>query len=125
MVLYLDNITNLSRLMSENNISGKQLAAVIGVSPGLISDWKSGRITPSKDNLIKLSEYFNVTTDYLLGKTGAKKELPPAEAERVQAFADELLNSGTLPDLSEASIKRLLAFINASGGLFEKFRNED
>lgn len=111
--------------MSENNISGKQLAAVIGVSPGLISDWKSGRITPSKDNLIKLSEYFNVTTDYLLGKTGAKKELPPAEAERVQAFADELLNSGTLPDLSEASIKRLLAFINASGGLFEKFRNED
>ncbi|MBU7554471.1 helix-turn-helix domain-containing protein [Pediococcus ethanolidurans] len=36
-------------------------------SNGIISTWKSGRA--SSDKISKVADYFNVTTDYLLGRT--------------------------------------------------------
>ncbi|MBR2176872.1 MAG: helix-turn-helix transcriptional regulator [Clostridia bacterium] len=38
----------------------------IGLSSGIISKWKSGGV-PNGATLMKLSKYFNVSTDYLLG----------------------------------------------------------
>lgn len=46
------------------NPVGKQL----GIASSTITQWKQG-YTPSGENLIKLADYFNVTTDYLLGRT--------------------------------------------------------
>ncbi len=38
----------------------------IGLSSGIISKWKAGGI-PNGETLMKLSKYFNVSVDYLLG----------------------------------------------------------
>ncbi len=38
----------------------------IGLSSGIISKWKNGGV-PTGETLIKLSNYFNVSVDYLLG----------------------------------------------------------
>lgn len=43
------------------------VAKGIGLSSGVLTKWKSGTI-PNGDMLIKIAEYFGVTTDYLLGK---------------------------------------------------------
>ncbi|MCM1507009.1 MAG: helix-turn-helix domain-containing protein [Ruminococcus flavefaciens] len=40
---------------------------IIGASPGNLSNWKSGGAVKS-DILMKLSEHFNVSVDYLLGR---------------------------------------------------------
>ena len=39
-----------------------------GISPGNISDWKSGRSAPKADTLIKIADYLNCSVDYLLGR---------------------------------------------------------
>lgn len=44
----------------------------IGLSSGIISKWKAGGI-PNGETLMKLSKYFHVSTDYLLGLSPSMK----------------------------------------------------
>lgn len=62
------NINNLFNLMEQRNIKAKKLSDDTGISTGNISDWKSGRSMPSADKLEILSNYFECSIDYLLGK---------------------------------------------------------
>ena len=57
-----------SKLLEERNITAYKLAKDIGVSNNRISEWKRQIVMPSADMLMKLSDYFNVSVDYLLGK---------------------------------------------------------
>ncbi len=38
------------------------------ISASLVFDWLTGKRLPSMENLVKLSEYFEVSVDYLLGR---------------------------------------------------------
>jgi len=58
----------LFELMDINGVSAYRLAKDIGVSTGNVADWKSGRATPKFEALLKIADYFGVTTDYLLGR---------------------------------------------------------
>lgn len=59
----------LFALMSQRNITQKQLGDGIGVSAGNISDWKSGRAAPGIEVLPKIADYLDCSVDYLLGRT--------------------------------------------------------
>lgn len=54
-------------LMKEMGINDKQLILATGLSNGVVTDWRKGRSKPSTDAIIKIANYFGVTTDYLLG----------------------------------------------------------
>ncbi len=59
----------LKDLRNEKGISQSKLAALIEVSPAVVCYWETDRSEPTAPNLVKLSDYFNVSVDYLLGKT--------------------------------------------------------
>ena len=59
--------------MAAKNISNKQLADAIGVSPGNVSDWKSGRSKPSAEVLARIAKFLGVSTDYLLGLSSGRR----------------------------------------------------
>lgn len=59
----------LFELMSQRKIKQKQLSDSIGVSEGNISDWKSGRSSPSIEVLPKIANFFDCSVDYLIGRT--------------------------------------------------------
>ncbi|MCL1788969.1 MAG: helix-turn-helix domain-containing protein [Oscillospiraceae bacterium] len=59
----------LCYLMETNNVSAYKISKETGISDRLIGYWRSGERQPIKDNIIKLADYFNVSTDYLLGRT--------------------------------------------------------
>jgi transcriptional regulator with XRE-family HTH domain len=65
MNLLKDRITELRK---ENNLTKKKLAEVIGTTDDSVYSWEKGRAEPSVDFIIKLSDFFNVSTDYLLGR---------------------------------------------------------
>lgn len=54
--------------------SQKELADILFVNQTAVSQWERGITTPSSQLLIKLSELYGVTTDYLLGRD--EKESP-------------------------------------------------
>ena len=49
------------------NISQKEAASKIGVSPSIISNYENGERTPSIENLIALAGLYRGSTDSLLG----------------------------------------------------------
>ena len=57
---------NLKALRKAKGLSQEELADRVGVSRQAVSKWESGQSMPDLDKVILLSEYFSVTTDYLL-----------------------------------------------------------
>ncbi|WP_369298151.1 helix-turn-helix domain-containing protein [uncultured Neglectibacter sp.] len=59
----------LSKLRKENNYTQEQLADILGVSRQAISKWESNITYPETDKLIRMSELFDCSLDYLLKDT--------------------------------------------------------
>lgn len=53
-------------LMEKSNIKAAQLTAELGISTSSFTDWKKGKGKPSLDAVIKFSDYFHVSIDYLV-----------------------------------------------------------
>ena len=57
----------IRQLRNEKNMNTTQLAGNFEKTEAAIRAWESGRAKPDVDTLIKLGEYFECSTDYLLG----------------------------------------------------------
>ena len=58
------------KLLRENKkISSKELADALNVDVATISNYESGRRNPKNETLLQLADFFNVSIDYLLGRT--------------------------------------------------------
>jgi len=62
--LYFERI---KQLRLESGLTQTQLADEVGFSQSAIAAWEAGERVPSADAIIALANYFEVTTDYLLG----------------------------------------------------------
>jgi len=60
-------VERLNVLMNDNKITKQALASHIGIHRSSVSQICHGVNLPSIDTLVAIAEYFNVTTDYLLG----------------------------------------------------------
>ncbi len=70
------------RLLDLCDMRGFHITKVVsqlGMGSGNLSSWKSGNI-PKGDTLVKLADYFNVSTDYLLGRTDIPEMAHPLGA---------------------------------------------
>ena len=57
----------LKELRKNKNISQEELGLFCGVAKNTISNWENNINRPDIDLVTKLADYFNVSTDYLLG----------------------------------------------------------
>ena len=58
----------IKELRIEFKLSQQALAKIIGVSQKAIDFWERGVNEPKASYIIKLADFFNVSTDYLLGR---------------------------------------------------------
>jgi transcriptional regulator with XRE-family HTH domain len=61
-------MNNIKKLRLKRKITQVDLAKTINVKQETISAYESGKALPSADALIKIAEYLNTSTDYLLGR---------------------------------------------------------
>ena len=59
----------LSMLRKEQGISQRKVAAALGISQALLSDYENGIREPGLGFVIKVCDYYHVSADYLLGRT--------------------------------------------------------
>lgn len=59
----------LINLREARNLKQKDVANALGISFASYSRWESGTVTPKIKDLIRLADYFQVSTDYLLGRS--------------------------------------------------------
>lgn len=56
-------------LLQINNLTAYKVSKGTGISQGLMNEYKNGIKTPNIENLVKIANFLNCTTDYLLGRT--------------------------------------------------------
>ncbi len=90
MVFVMDILSNfaesLKELIAQHNINIKILAKDIGVDATCITHYLHGYCNPTLDILVRLADYFNCSTDFLLGlkdedTSTAFKRCPPFDEQ--------------------------------------------
>lgn len=77
-------VKNLKKLRQERGISQQALAKAIGISQQSVNKYENHSIEPDIATLIVLSEYFDTTVDYLIGKTNEHgNNIRLSESERM------------------------------------------
>lgn len=57
---------NIRKIREGKKISQESLAAAIGVTQSAVSQWESGKTTPTAQNIIDLARILGCTTDDIL-----------------------------------------------------------
>ena len=76
---------NLRSLLDEKDLTQKDVAVALNISPSTFGGYVQGTREPDFITLIKLAQYFHVTTDYLLGVEDGNSEVP-REKELLQIY---------------------------------------
>ncbi len=80
----------LKSLRTTRKLSQKDFAKALDVSQQTVASWESGRTEPSNNALKKMADYFNVSTDYLLGREGSASPLSKKQSFLLSSF--DMLN---------------------------------
>ncbi|MFG3611277.1 helix-turn-helix domain-containing protein [Rummeliibacillus stabekisii] len=80
----------IKKLREQNNISQKDFAKKIDVSNVVLSRYESDERKPDYDTLEKIADYYDVSIDYLLGRSESPTpSLIDKDDEEFQAFAND------------------------------------
>ena len=100
----------LSQLRKERGISQKRAATDLGISQALLSHYEKGIRECGLDFVIKCSNYYGVTTDYLLGVSESRNGIDSTEFASIEN-GEKTRSVGTLSkatkdllDIAAASI---------------------
>lgn len=104
----------LKQLRIENNLNQKELADKIGISRSSIAMYETDQRTPDYETINALSDFFNVSSDYLLGRTDIRNY----EENTIAAHTDDRTQQ-----LSEEGRKRLDDFIDYL--IFEEMKKKN
>ena len=81
---------NLSKLRNERGLSQRQAAAELGVSQALLSHYETDAREPKLDFVIKVCDYYSVTTDYILGRTMEREDGVSRLAVKISMILDSM-----------------------------------
>jgi transcriptional regulator with XRE-family HTH domain len=115
----LDSVKRIKKLLEENGITAKKMLIELGLSTNAVSEWNKGKAKPSFGAIVKISEYFNVSTDYLLCKTDAPSDY--GESGNFPGFAKRL---NYYIDVLKFDISKIAELAKASVGQVELWRND-
>lgn len=59
---------NIKKLRVARGVNQVEFGRALGVSKQCVSNWENDNVMPSIEMLVKIADFFNVTTDYVLGR---------------------------------------------------------
>lgn len=105
----------LKELRSKKGISQAILAKELNVSIGAVGNWESGTRSPDAKMMQRLADYFNTTTDYLLGRTDEVSPTPTgASSDENLMFALWGNDSKDITPEMIADVRKFAQFIRES-----------
>lgn len=86
----------IRELRLAGHITQTELAAALGVTKQSVSNWENDNIQPSIDMLLRLADFFSVSTDYLLGLENEERVrvdgLNKEQRAHIQAVINDILD---------------------------------
>ena len=80
---------NLAHLRREKGVSQRKAASDLQISQALLSHYENGAREPGLAFVCRACDYYGVTADYLLGRTG-DEAAPRLGPDAVRQLADQL-----------------------------------
>ena len=90
----------LSKLRRDKNLSQREAANALGVSQALLSHYENNAREPKLDFIIRACDYYNVSADFILGRTETRNCVSPQVIEN----AHEIVNTLIDMKISEANL---------------------
>ena len=85
--MFTENFVNL---LQKNDMTAYAVAKGTGISQGTMGEYRSGKKKPSIENLVKIADFLNVSTDFLLGREQkSENNSAPDDEVRSAISADE------------------------------------
>lgn len=92
----------LRELRKSKNLSVKQLSELIGIQERSIYLYENGKQEPNYETLLKLADFFDVSIDYLLGRTDESEQTKkPAIGELLELSKNKQEILSLLDQVSE------------------------
>ena len=67
---------NIRSLRIDQGLTQREVAKVLGISQNTYSQYEIGVLNYPVDAIVKLADFYQVSTDYLLGRTSQKIPYP-------------------------------------------------
>ncbi|MDH6598421.1 helix-turn-helix transcriptional regulator [Bacillus pumilus] len=85
-------VKRIKGLCDEKKVTFAEVERQIGISNGQIRRWDN--VSPKSETLQKVADYFDVSTDYLLGRTEVKRsiELTEKDEKDIQKELQNIIN---------------------------------
>lgn len=98
VMILADKIINLRK---KNGWSQEELAEKLGVTRQSISKYEGAQSIPDLDKILKLSEIFGVTTDYLIKDELEEEEYVPSQMQENESESDKSVHKVTMEMANE------------------------
>ncbi|MFB1100851.1 helix-turn-helix domain-containing protein [Terribacillus sp. JSM ZJ617] len=109
VALIVENILGerIAALREKKDIKQYDLADRIGLTKYQLNRYEKGHSNPDPDIIVKLADFFDVTTDYLLGKSNSPKKTEEDELESFISDPELERWYKELPKTSEENLRQL------------------
>lgn len=109
---------NNLRIVRKNDprkLTQQDVANWLGIERSTYGKYETGGSEPTFDTLCRLADFFNVSVEYLMGRTSEKKAPVPKETDvsQVWAEAQQLLENAP-PEKAEEAMKVLRVLLSPS-----------
>ena len=106
----METLNIIKSLLEKNNLTQKSLTDYLGINKNAFTNWLNGNNTSYIKHLPQIAEFFNVSTDYLLGRENKSEEkiLTYGNSKK-----DELKRKIDSIDLTDEKIDLLLSMIDS------------
>ena len=96
----------LKELRLKKGLNQKEFAKIINVAQNTVSNWENGNRQIDSETAIRIADYFDVSTDYLLGR-----EDNPTQSTDQQLEGIDFALYGEIKDLTEEEKQDILNFV--------------
>jgi transcriptional regulator with XRE-family HTH domain len=103
----LADLTSLNVMDFETS----KLAEQIGMPPNVVTDWKNGRLKSYTKYAAQIADYYNVSLDWLSGKTDIKKDAVSNDTDDIRLSRFKFIIS----QLSDESLEEVLRYAHYLG----------
>lgn len=103
----------IKELRTEKKITQSELGNILGVGKTTISMYENGNSTPDDELKKKLSTFFNVSLDYLMGKSDIKEsaeDLIRSNKVTIALHNDDGIDAN-LPDEAKKEIENFIEYV--------------
>jgi transcriptional regulator with XRE-family HTH domain len=122
MLKYGDRIAHLRE---KRSLTQEELSNKIGISRAALSHYETSRREPDYETINKIANFFNVTIDYLLGRTDQPQTVLDVDirdfVESLDLTDENIMNKFSLTvdgrRLTPEEAKRFIAFVRAERSL--------